>query len=213
MSLFTQLPYALTLLIVLAIWATPDVLDSIRKHPKGDTVVVRDGGSHNLFRLGLSAAIIAAALLAHFQPQGTLPYHRPYLFVLGILLAFAGFALRRWAIRTLGRFFTVDVATFADQRVVDAPPYRRIRHPAYSGSILSLLGTTLMLGHGLGLAAGGPGHRRHLRLPRPPGRARPAGSAGRTLRRLYAPDEAVYSLSMVSSVGAQRSGGAGGQGR
>lgn len=151
MSLFTQLPYALTLLIVLAIWATPDVLDSIRKHPKGDTVVVRDGGSHNLFRLGLSAAIIAAALLAHFQPQGTLPYHRPYLFVLGILLAFAGFALRRWAIRTLGRFFTVDVATFADQRVVDAPPYRRIRHPAYSGSILSLLGTTLMLGHGLGL--------------------------------------------------------------
>ena len=95
--------------------------DSIRKHPKGDTVVVRDGGSHNLFRLGLSAAIIAAALLAHFQPQGTLPYHRPYLFVLGILLAFAGFALRRWAIRTLGRFFTVDVATFADQRVVDAP--------------------------------------------------------------------------------------------
>ena len=31
MSLFTQLPYALTLLIVLAIWATPDVLDSIHK--------------------------------------------------------------------------------------------------------------------------------------------------------------------------------------
>ena len=44
MSLFTQLPYALTLLIVLAIWATPDVVDSIRRHPKGNTVVVRDGG-------------------------------------------------------------------------------------------------------------------------------------------------------------------------
>ena len=151
MSLLTQPIYVLTLVIVLAIWATPDVLDSIRKHPKGDTVVVRDGGSHNFFRLGLSAAIIAAALLAYFQPQGTLPYHRPYLFVLGLVLALAGFALRRWAIRTLGRFFTVDVATYTDQRVIDAPPYRRIRHPAYSGSILSLLGTTLMLGHGLGL--------------------------------------------------------------
>ena len=127
------------------------MLDSIRKHPKGDTVVVRDGGSHNFFRLGLSAAIIAAALLAYFQPQGTLPYHRPYLFVLGLVLALAGFALRRWAIRTLGRFFTVDVATYTDQRVIDAPPYRRIRHPAYSGSILSLMGTTLMLGHWLGL--------------------------------------------------------------
>ena len=151
MSLFTQPPYVLTLLLVLAIWATPDVLDSIRKHPKGDTVVVRDGGSHNFFRLGLSAAIITAGLLAHFHPQGTLPYHRPYLFVVGIGLAFSGFALRRWAIATLGRFFTVDVATYTDQHVVDAPPYRRVRHPAYSGSILSLMGTTLMLGHWLGL--------------------------------------------------------------
>ena len=151
MSLFTQPPYVLTLLLVLAIWATPDVLDSIRKHPKGDTVVVRDGGSHNFFRLGLSAAIIAAGLLAHFQPQGTLPYHRPYLFIVGIGLAFSGFALRRWAIAALGRFFTVDVATYTDQYVVDAPPYRRVRHPAYSGSILSLMGTTLMLGHWLGL--------------------------------------------------------------
>ena len=51
MSLFTQPIYVLTLVIVLAIWATPDVLDSIRKHPKGDTVVVRDGGSHNFLSL------------------------------------------------------------------------------------------------------------------------------------------------------------------
>jgi len=51
----------------------------------------------------------------------------------------------------LGRFFTVDVATYTDQRVVDAPPYRRIRHPSYSGSMLSLVGTGLMLGHWLGL--------------------------------------------------------------
>ena len=151
MSLFTHPTYLLTLLIVLAIWATPDVVDSIRRHPKGNTVVVRDGGSHNFFRVGLSLALIAAALLTHFHPQGTLPYHRPTLFVLGIGLALAGLAVRRWAIHTLGRFFTVDVATFADQRVIDAPPYRRIRHPAYSGSILSLMGTTLMLGHWLGL--------------------------------------------------------------
>ena len=151
MSLFTQPAYAITLLVVLAIWATPDVFDSIMRHPKGDTVVMRDRGSHNFIRAGLSLAIIAAILLTHHQPQGTLPYHRPYLFVVGTVLALAGFALRRWAIHTLGRFFTVVVATYTDQRVVDAPPYRRIRHPAYSGSILSLMGTTLMLGHWLGL--------------------------------------------------------------
>ncbi len=150
-SLFAQPAYALTFVIVLIIWATPDVIDSIRRHPHGNTVIVREHSSHWLFRIGLSLAIIAAMLLAHFRPQGTLPYHRPHLFIAGIVLVFAGFALRRWAIGTLGRFFTVDVATYTDQRVVEDPPYRRIRHPAYSGSILSLLGTALMLGHWLGL--------------------------------------------------------------
>ena len=150
-SLFTNPAYVLTLVVVLAIWATPDVIDSIWRHPKGNTVIVRERGSHWLFRIGLSLAMFAATLLAFRQPEGTLPYHRPYLFILGIVMALAGFALRRWAIRTLGRFFTVDVATYTDQRVVDDPPYHRIRHPAYSGSILSLLGTTLMLGHWLGL--------------------------------------------------------------
>jgi len=149
-SFFTLPAYALTFVVVLVIWATPDVFDSITKHPRPGAADVRDGHSHQFFRLGLSLGLIAAGLLAHFRPQDTLPYHRPWLFTLGIVIVLAGFALRRWAIHTLGRFFTVDVATFADQRVVDAPPYRRIRHPAYSGSILSILGTALMLGHPLG---------------------------------------------------------------
>lgn len=36
MSLFTQPTYLLTLLIVLVIWATPDVVDSILRHPQGE---------------------------------------------------------------------------------------------------------------------------------------------------------------------------------
>lgn len=150
-SLFTVPAYILSFVIVLLIWASPDVYDSITKHPSPDAADVRDGGSHQFFRVGLSLGLIAAGVLAHFHPQGTLPYHRPYLFILGIAIVFAGFLLRRWAIRTLGRYFTVDVATFAGHRVIDAPPYRRIRHPAYSGSILSILGTALMFGHWLGL--------------------------------------------------------------
>jgi len=150
-SLFTQPAYTLTFVIVMIIWATPDVIDSIWRHPKGNTVIIRERGSHWFIRIGLSLAMFAATLLAFRRPEGTLPFHRPTLFIAGIVVVFAGFALRRWAIRTLGRFFTVDVATYTDQRVVDAPPYRRIRHPAYSGSMLCLLGTGLMLGHWLGL--------------------------------------------------------------
>ena len=150
-SLFTLPLYRLTFIIVLAIWATPDVIDSIRRRPRGNTVVFRERGSHWLFRIGLTLAIATAIWLALARPEGTLPYHRPTLFIAGVVVALAGLVLRRAAIRTLGRFFTVDVATYTDQRVVDAPPFRRIRHPAYSGSMLSLLGTGLMLGHWLGL--------------------------------------------------------------
>lgn len=150
-SLFTLPAYFVTFIVVLTIWALPDVIDSIWRHPKGNTVIIRDRGSHWFIRIGLSLAMIAAILPAFRRPQDTLPYHRPWLFIAGIAIVFAGFLLRRWAIRTLGRFFTVDVATYTDQRVVDDPPYRRIRHPAYSGSMLTLLGTGLMLGTPLGL--------------------------------------------------------------
>ena len=96
-SFFTLPAYALTFVVVLVIWATPDVFDSITKHPRPGAADVRDGHSHQFFRLGLSLGLIAAGLLAHFRPQDTLPYHRPWLFTLGIVIVLAGFALRRWA--------------------------------------------------------------------------------------------------------------------
>src|SRR5579871_4039046 len=41
---------------------------------------------------------------------------------------------------TLGRYFTFDVAVRAGQPVVQSGPYRFVRHPAYSGTLLSLFG-------------------------------------------------------------------------
>lgn len=150
-SLFTQPPYAVTFVIVTILWAIPDTLDAFRRRPTGNTILFRERGSHWFIRIGLLLALFAAILLAHRRPEGTLPYHRPYLFVAGVVIVLAGVALRRAAIRALGRFFTLYVVTYADQRVVEDPPYRRIRHPAYSGSMLCFLGTGLMLGHWLGL--------------------------------------------------------------
>ena len=136
-SLFTLPLYRLTFIIVLALWATPDVIDSIRRRPRGNNVVFREHGSHWLFRIGLTLAIATAIWLALARPEGTLPYHRPTLFIAGVVVALAGLVLRRAAVHTLGRFFTVDVATYTDQRVVEAPPYRRVRHPGRSFKDLS----------------------------------------------------------------------------
>jgi protein-S-isoprenylcysteine O-methyltransferase len=61
----------------------------------------------------------------------------------------AGIALRWWAIIHLGRFFTVNVAIAADHRVVDDGPYRFVRHPSYTGALMSFVGLGLTTGNWL----------------------------------------------------------------
>ena len=58
---------------------------------------------------------------------------------------FVGIAVRQWAIAVLGRFFSLSVQIQTDHRVIDKGPYRLVRHPSYTGVLLSLLGLTLAL--------------------------------------------------------------------
>ncbi len=78
------------------------------------------------------------------QASGDDCWHRPHP---------AGGGLRWWAILTLGRYFTFDVAVRASQPVVQSGPYRLIRHPAYSGTLLVLLGIGLALANWASIAA------------------------------------------------------------
>jgi len=75
------------------------------------------------------------------------------MFIIGICCVLAGTALRWYAVATLGRYFTVNVATQAAQRVIEFGPYRYIRHPAYAGSLLTLIGFGLALGNWVGVLA------------------------------------------------------------
>ena len=68
-----------------------------------------------------------------------------------VLLLLNGIALRIWAIRHLGRFFTVDVGIQQGHQVVEDGPYRFVRHPSYSGSMLALVGIALLTFNWLGL--------------------------------------------------------------
>jgi protein-S-isoprenylcysteine O-methyltransferase Ste14 len=65
----------------------------------------------------------------------------------------AGFALRAWSVRTLGRFFRVEVTVDADQTLVDTGPYARVRHPSYTGLLVFYLGLGISLDSYLSVAA------------------------------------------------------------
>lgn len=64
---------------------------------------------------------------------------------LGICLVLLGIVIRVSAVLTLRKAFTLNVQVTSRQRLITSGPYRMIRHPAYTGSILSLLGIALAL--------------------------------------------------------------------
>lgn len=89
-----------------------------------------------------------------FMAQGAaFPKWRVEIFLLGIALMWIGVAFRYYAMRVLGKFFTFQVTTQAGQTVVTDGPYRWIRHPAYTGAFITVIGLGLALGNLAGLVA------------------------------------------------------------
>jgi len=91
--------------------------------------------------------------LSLLLPRASILSNRIALFFAGICLMLMGIALRWYSAAVLGKYFTFDVAIQSGQILIEVGPYRYIRHPSYSGALLSLLGFGLALGNWAGLAA------------------------------------------------------------
>ncbi len=53
--------------------------------------------------------------------------------------------------RTLGRFFTYDVAISTGQNLIEHGPYRWLRHPSYLGSLVAYIGFGMTLANWLAI--------------------------------------------------------------
>ncbi len=69
-----------------------------------------------------------------------------------LALAVVGYLFCWWARIHLGQLWSGDITLKSDHRVVDTGPYRLVRHPIYTGLILSALATALEKGTILALA-------------------------------------------------------------
>lgn len=158
---FDQPVYRLIFGLACAAWYVPETIGSFfQRATRRNGSVGRDRGSYAVLVATMWAELLLSFWAAAALPWAAIPVLRRPLFWLGIGCLLGGVAFRWYAIRVLGRFFTRDVATQTGQTVVDHGPYRRIRHPAYSGTMLSLLGLGLTLGNWLALLlvlAGGIG--------------------------------------------------------
>jgi protein-S-isoprenylcysteine O-methyltransferase Ste14 len=100
----------------------------------------------------LTLSVWLGLFVARRVPVASITEGRSLVFGLGIAVALLGIALRWWAVLTLGRFFTTRVITRPDQTVVQSGPYRWVRHPSYTGALLTVLGVLLCNTNWLSLA-------------------------------------------------------------
>ena len=67
----------------------------------------------------------------------------PWFEGLGLAVFLLGLALAVWARVYLGRNWGMPMTQKVDPELVTTGPYRRVRHPIYSGIILAMIGTTI----------------------------------------------------------------------
>jgi protein-S-isoprenylcysteine O-methyltransferase len=106
----------------------------------------KDRGTFQLIWIVITLAVVLGIWAGAAFPAARLPA-ADALYPAGLALFVLGIALRAWSIWTLGRFFTVQVAIASDHQLVRNGPYRVLRHPSYTGSLMMFVGYLVCLGN------------------------------------------------------------------
>ena len=138
--------------MTIIVWVVSEFVIGVRQIPRGRGDLRQDRWSGPALLGGVVLAVALGAWVAARIPGTAIPSGRPVVFALGVAVAIAGVAFRQYAVASLGRFFTTRVMTQPGQTVVDSGPYKYIRHPSYSGMLLTVLGVLLCSTNWLSLA-------------------------------------------------------------
>src|SRR6266496_1345419 len=104
--------------VACTIWYVPELLGTFFQRAARRNGTRRDRGSYAVLIGVLWGGLLLGCGIAAFLPWAAIPLLRLPLFWLGIAGILAGVAMRWYAIRVLGRFFTRDVAMQMGQTVV-----------------------------------------------------------------------------------------------
>jgi protein-S-isoprenylcysteine O-methyltransferase Ste14 len=120
----------------------------IRDRMRGKGRAARDQGTLWLNIVIITTAVVGAGLLTGaVKVVGPWEFGSTGLSAAGLLVMWAGLAVRIWAIVVLGNSFRMTVEVDTSQRVVDSGPYRWVRHPSYTGIVLLMAGLGLVYGN------------------------------------------------------------------
>lgn len=133
---------ALILNMCYFIWLVPEIIHTFSHRIKTSSPA-NDYHSNLVLRLSLGIAVLLGNWLMRVETWGTISWHPVLIFGLGVMLVLSGVAFRWYAIHVLGKYFSVRLGVQPGQTVLKEGPYRWIRHPSYSGSLVTMLGLGL----------------------------------------------------------------------
>ncbi len=149
---FQSTPEAACFWLAYAACIVPELIgDRFQSAGAGDRR--QDRGSKRIIVAGTTVSLILAFNLAVFLPGLSISGKADAMLLAGTVLTILGIAFRWYAIRTLGRFFTRDVAIRENHVIIRNGPYRTLRHPSYSGYVLAMLGIGVALDNWAALLA------------------------------------------------------------
>jgi len=128
---------------VLAARRHPDIIAERARYMQHENAKAWDKQLALFLGLGGILVMVVAGLDDLF---GWSPTYSLMLKILSLLILLAGYALSSYALIE-NRFFSgmVRLQTDRGHQVVSSGPYRRIRHPGYTGALLTYLATPLLL--------------------------------------------------------------------
>jgi protein-S-isoprenylcysteine O-methyltransferase Ste14 len=146
--MFTLNGYCVAFIITSLIWIVPEIWLVVR-----DRRIKPLGNKHNgISPYYISVIVIVVCLLLSNQNFLTMSITQNYRLLIGTLIIWAGLLIRWWAIFSLGKYFSVVVTIQSGQKLIKKGPYKYIRHPSYTGSLMIYAGFGLALGNWIGLA-------------------------------------------------------------
>ena len=113
-----------------------------------------DAGSSKILWISgvISILLVIAAPILNIHQIGYWRYET--VGWLGLVLMASGLAMRYWAAKTLGEFYTRTLQIIEGQKIINQAPYNVIRHPGYLGTLLMEIGAGLAVTNWMVLLAG-----------------------------------------------------------
>jgi protein-S-isoprenylcysteine O-methyltransferase Ste14 len=135
------------LLIISFLWLISEIILSLLKR-SSPSVKNLDKSSLRILWITILVSISVGIYLA-MSGIGRFNIYARETYSIGLLFILAGLLVRWFAIFQLRKYFTVNVSIREDHQLIQKGLYRYLRHPSYSGSLLSFLGLALVFNNWL----------------------------------------------------------------